>query len=246
MDLFHWLKDPYTDFTCGEQSRYYCEISCDQKHYNVSFSRSLDISGKFLGTIVIIEDITTKKLMEKELEALATTDPLTGAKNRRAFLSLFQREFSRSLRHGLTLALLMIDIDHFKRINDVFGHNTGDKVLKQLVSETNSIIRQNDILGRWGGEEFIVLLTDTDSHQALTVAERLRTRLEQIEILDEIGGPIKFTVSIGYTIFGNLDCLIDDLVKQADEALFVAKNAGRNKVVAAKIIENRKAPRVSH
>jgi diguanylate cyclase len=234
-ELFYWLKDSYTEFTSGEQSRSYCEVSCNERHYNVSFSRSLDISEKFMGTIVIIDDITVKKKMEQELESLATTDPLTGARNRRSFLNAFQQEFSRSQRYGHKLALLIIDIDHFKKINDAHGHNSGDKVLIKLVLETKNIIRASDVLGRWGGEEFIVLLTETDDYQASTVAERLRRSLEDIKVVDEVGGIIRFTVSIGYTIFGNLDCLIDDVVKKADEALYVAKKTGRNKVVAANI-----------
>jgi len=232
-EKFPWLAESYNDFVQGEKKKVSIEKSLDKKeqYFHVSLSSSLDISGKFSGTIVIVEDITHRKKMEKELETLATTDPLTGAKNRRSFLQRFEQELARSQRYGHTLALLILDIDHFKEINDTYGHDAGDKVLKRLVAEAHGILRSTDLFGRWGGEEFIVLLPESDKHQALTVAERLRNNFSKIEVSTESGSLIRFTVSIGMTLVENKDDRLDDVIIKADKALYLAKNQGRNRVV---------------
>lgn len=229
---FPWLTDMYEDFVKSNEPKMFCEksLGVHEQYFYISCSRSLDISGKFSGTIVIIEDITNRKRMEKELETLATTDPLTGAKNRRSFVQLFEQELTRSQRYSHHLALLMMDIDHFKEINDTHGHATGDRVLKLLVAESHAILRGADLFGRWGGEEFIVLLPETDIHQASTVAERLRGSLAKIEMSTDSGTLIQFTVSIGLTVV-NKKALADDIVKKADEALYMAKKQGRNRVI---------------
>jgi diguanylate cyclase (GGDEF)-like protein len=230
---FPWVADVYEKFVKSSNTKTSCEkfIADQEQYFYISCSRSLDVSGKFSGTIVIIEDITNYKKMEKELEKLATTDPLTGAKNRRSFLQLFRQELARYQRYGYQLALLMMDIDHFKEINDSYGHDTGDKVLKVLVAESHGILRGTDLFGRWGGEEFIILLPETSIHQASIVAERLRDNLAKIELSTDSDALIKFTVSIGLTIVNDKNALIDDLVKRADEALYLAKKQGRNRVV---------------
>lgn len=230
---FPWLAESYDDFVRSKEQKNISEKALDikEQYFHVSFSRSLDVSGKFSGTIIIIEDITKRKKMEKALEKLATTDPLTGAKNRRSFRQFFEQELARNQRYGHKLALLMLDIDHFKNINDKHGHDTGDKVLKVLVAEAHGILRGADIFGRWGGEEFIVLLPESDIHQASTVAERLRGNLSKIEVNTDSGALVRFTVSIGMTIAENKDELLDDIVKKADKALFQAKAQGRNRVI---------------
>ncbi len=230
---FSWLAESYDDFVRSKEQKIHSERSLDikEQYFHISFSRSLDISGKFSGTIVIIEDITKRKKMEKDLEKLATTDSLTGAKNRRSFLQFFEQELSRSQRYGHNLALLMMDIDHFKNINDTYGHDTGDKVLKLLVAEAHSILRGTDMFSRWGGEEFIVLLPESHDHQASAVAERLRDNLSKIDISTDGGALIRFTVSIGMTVVENKDDLLNDIVKKVDKALYMAKKQGRNRVV---------------
>lgn len=169
--------------------------------------------------------------MEHELEKLATTDPLTGAKNRRSFLHFFEKELTRSQRYKHKLAPLMLDIDNFKDINDTYGHGTGDKVLKLMVAEAHGLLRGTDIFGRWGGEEFIVLLPESDTHQASTVAERLRGNLSKIEVNSDSDTLIRFTVSIGMTVVENKDELLDDIIRKADKALYQAKAKGRNRVI---------------
>ncbi len=233
---FPWLAEAYDDFVRTKEQNTLSElteksIEINEHYFNISFSHSLDISGKFSGTIIIIKDITKRKKMEKDLEKLASTDSLTGAKNRRSFLHVFEQELARCQRYGHKLALLMIDIDHFKNINDTFGHNTGDKVLKLLVAEAHGVLRGTDVFGRWGGEEFAVLLPESDTHLASTVAERLRRCLSNLEVLSDTGERIKFTVSIGLTVVVNRDDQPDDIIRKSDKALYLAKSKGRNRVV---------------
>lgn len=230
---FPWLAESYNVFVRSKEQKIISEKSLEikEQYFHISFSRSLDISGKFSGTIIIIEDITKQKKIEKELERLATTDPLTGAKNRRSFLQFFEQELARCQRYQHKLALLMIDIDNFKNINDTYGHDFGDKVLKLLVAEAHGILRGTDMFGRWGGEEFIVILPESDIHEASTVAERLRDNLSKIDVSTDTGALTRFTVSIGMTVVENKDDLLEDIVKKADEALYMAKNQGRNRVV---------------
>lgn len=229
---FPWMADVYREFLegKGQKSKYEKIVSIQGKYFHISFSRSLDISGKFTGTIVVAEDITTRKNLENELEKFASTDPLTGAKNRRSFLGLFEIELARSQRYGHPLALLMLDIDHFKQINDSYGHDFGDRVLKLLVTESLDTLRASDLFCRWGGEEFVALLPETDPTEAATVTERLRTRIEQAELIHDDGGPVRFTVSIGYVIAHGGDCEVNSLLKTVDNALYEAKKQGRNRV----------------
>jgi diguanylate cyclase len=233
VEAFPWLKRLLTNFNKSDKNKVSTEktISNKEKYFFISFSRFLDVSGKFSDTIIVIEDITKRKIMEKDLEILATTDPLTGAKNRRSFLNLFKSELSRSKRYNYNFALLMMDIDHFKKINDTYGHDIGDKVIKLLVAESHSILRSSDSFGRWGGEEFIMLFPETDHHQATVVAERLRGALAKSELVTDNGTILNFTVSIGFTIVEDKNILVDDIIKKADDALFVAKEQGRNRVV---------------
>lgn len=236
---FPWLAESYNDFIRSKEDKILCEkyLDIQEQFFHVSFSRSLDISGKFSGTIIIIEDISKRKKMEKKLEKLATTDPLTEAKNRRSFQQFFETELARSQRYDHKLALLMMDIDHFKVINDTYGHDIGDKVLKLLVAEAQGILRSTDIFSRWGGEEFIVLLPESDIQQASKVAEKLRGNLSKIEVGTDCDEFIRFTVSIGMTIVENKSDLLDDIlklddiVKKTDQALYLAKKQGRNRVV---------------
>lgn len=233
VEAFPWLEKFFSNFMTGnkKQKTFETGISDKGQFFFISFSRSLDISGKFSNTIVIIEDITKRKTMEKKLEKLATTDPLTGAKNRRSFQNLFEKEIKRSKRYNNSLALLMMDIDHFKKINDNFGHDIGDKILKLLVAKSHSVLRDSDLFGRWGGEEFIILLPETDLPHASAATERLRGELAKSELVTNDGVNINFTVSIGFTIIENQNIAIDDIIKKADKALYMAKEQGRNRVV---------------
>ncbi len=167
----------------------------------------------------------------QDLERLATTDALTGARNRRAFFDLAGREVARVARTDAPLCAVMLDIDHFKAINDTHGHAAGDAVLRAVVARVIGEIRPVDILGRLGGEEFAILLPDTSPAGALLVAERLRETFAGTPV-DANGASVAVTASFGVAALGNEEDL-DALLARADAALYQAKNAGRNRVVEA-------------
>jgi diguanylate cyclase (GGDEF)-like protein len=167
---------------------------------------------------------------EHKLFIDSVTDPLTGLLNRRYFNELSEKEAARSRRHGLSFAVLMLDIDHFKRINDTFGHPVGDVAIKALAQVCNKALRPHDILARYGGEEFILTLPHTDEEGARVVAERIRQAVEEIELATPTD-PVRFTVSIGISIYKK-DRPFEQLVGRADEALYKAKQNGRNRVIS--------------
>ncbi|HEY9192308.1 MAG TPA: diguanylate cyclase [Methyloversatilis sp.] len=178
-------------------------------------------------------DITDRKLLEEALTRQAQIDYLTGVFNRRHFMERAELELSRAIRYGGDLAILMMDIDFFKQINDRYGHKVGDNVLKKLAEVCCVTLRTVDIFGRLGGEEFAILLPQTDRAGAALVAERLRESIAQAKVPLEGGLPATFTVSIGVTSISSKDDNIDVLLNIADAALYDAKNSGRNKVCVA-------------
>jgi len=179
-------------------------------------------------------DITDRKQLEEELERYAHVDFLTGLSSRRHFIELAELEFSRAARYDSPLSLLMMDIDFFKQINDTHGHSAGDIVLKKLAEVCGHTLRDVDLIGRIGGEEFAILLPETDKDEAIDVAERLRGELASAAVPLSSGGlPLHFTVSIGLASLTTKDDNIDVLLSLADEALYAAKNSGRNKVSVA-------------
>ncbi|MCG8617959.1 MAG: diguanylate cyclase [Desulfobacterales bacterium] len=180
----------------------------------------------------LIRDITRRKAMEDELKRLASKDPLTGANNRRVFLEKGAYELSRSQRYHHAFAVLMIDVDRFKSINDTYGHQAGDEVLKALVYQSRQIIRETDIFGRLGGEEFAVILPETDADTAAEVGERLRSALADIRVGSEKGG-IRFTVSLGLGEMTSYTDSLQTIIGRADAALYKAKEEGRNRLVKA-------------
>ncbi|WP_170959028.1 diguanylate cyclase [Magnetospirillum sp. 15-1] len=186
------------------------------------------------GVIGVMLDITERKRMEAELRRLATTDVLTGTFNRRHFMEMAGAEVDRARRHARPLVALMLDIDHFKRINDTYGHPVGDVAIKALADVCAQVIRHEDVLGRLGGEEFAIALTETDLDGALLVAERLRQAVAALRIAVEQGpdGPdvVTFTVSIGVAERLEADMAIDPMLSRADMALYAAKRSGRNRV----------------
>lgn len=175
----------------------------------------------------------TRDELEKalnEVEILATIDFMTNIPNRRYFVSLVEREFSLAIRKKRLFAVLMIDIDFFKKINDVYGHRIGDKAIKSVANEIMTMLRKEDLAARWGGEEFVVFLSDANQKDAMIVGERIREKIHQLclEIEDK---KIKMTVSVGVTTFHCQDQTFDDVLHRADLGLYEAKHNGRNKVV---------------
>lgn len=166
-----------------------------------------------------------------ELQKLTGLDGLTGIANRREFERRFNTESSRAMRSGEPLSLLMCDVDHFKSINDGFGHVTGDRCLRTVALGIAECLRSNDLVARFGGEEFIVLLADTDEVGSQVIAERCRQAVQDCELVSDAGAPLSLTMSIGAaTAQGNAAGHYGDLISNADRALYYAKQAGRNRV----------------
>jgi two-component system cell cycle response regulator len=168
----------------------------------------------------------------EESRWLATTDTLTGLLNRRAFVDWGSREVKRSSRYGDPLSAILLDVDHFKQINDKRGHATGDVVLAAVAKLLVETLRSCDVVARWGGEEFVVALPSTPAAGAVQVAERLRKQLEDADILDSEGERVPVTASFGvaqFTAGKSLEHLIDG----ADRAMYRAKSSGRNRVCSA-------------
>lgn len=172
------------------------------------------------------------KRSNEMLKQLSNTDPLTRLYNRRYLMEMLEKEIMRTKRKGTHLSLIMLDIDHFKRVNDQYGHQCGDEVLTVVAGLTASDRRGYDFTARYGGEEFVIALPETGHKDALTIAERVRRQIEQ----HVFSGPIsqlKVTVSLGVATYPTDDITsIDDLFRDADRALYRAKSAGRNRVVS--------------
>lgn len=193
-----------------------------------------DAEGRIVEILSVGNDITGRRHMEAELRRLATTDPLTGAFNRRRFFQKARQEFLRHHRYGHPFSVLLMDMDHFKKINDTHGHPVGDAVLKTFVETCQSVFRVTDVFGRTGGEEFSAVLPETDAAKAVLVAERLRDRVMNSHVEAGSGKDcIRFTVSIGLTGLQEEDIALEAMIRRADNALYTAKRSGRNRVVQA-------------
>ncbi|MQX37858.1 GGDEF domain-containing protein [Roseospira navarrensis] len=183
------------------------------------------------GVLLTFNDISSRKAMEEELKRLATTDALTGIANRRFLMDHGEREMRRARRYGSDLSVLIIDVDHFKDVNDRWGHTVGDAALKALVDCCLGELREIDILCRLGGEEFVALMPETPPDAALTAAERVRSAVAGMTVSAEGGVSFSMTVSIGLTAPRPGDAALTDILTRADEALYEAKNTGRNRIV---------------
>ena len=173
----------------------------------------------------IIRDITERKKLQDELARLATTDALTGIFNRRKMDELLGMEINKAMRYKSHLSFIMFDIDHFKMVNDAYGHNVGDSVLRTLVEIVKRNLRNTDYFCRWGGEEFLILSPETDLENATALAERLRIATEK----HSFEGVNRITISLGVTQFSKKDG-VDSFLMRVDDALYIAKNRGRNRV----------------
>jgi diguanylate cyclase (GGDEF)-like protein len=188
----------------------------------------------------IATDITDRKQAEEALraakeraEALARTDELTGLNNRRAFLEQGSRLLNQAKRFNHPISLIMLDVDYFKRINDTYGHAIGDSVLKSLAEILKSAIREVDLIGRLGGEEFALILPETGLADAVTFAERLRALIANTGLAC-MNGEVTITASFGIASYAEDDSSLDMLTRKADEALYRAKQNGRNRVESGK------------
>jgi diguanylate cyclase (GGDEF)-like protein len=187
--------------------------------------------------ILLLADQTLHSWRAREdtIRALSRTDMLTGIANRRAIMELLDKEVARTQRHGPPFALVILDLDHFKRINDTWGHPTGDKVLQQTAAVLGGCIRQCDVVGRYGGEEFMILLPETTLEGARITIERCRARLADTLITTGSGETIRVSASFGLVSNeANFSLAADALIKLADEALYRAKHGGRNRIEAVR------------
>jgi len=173
--------------------------------------------------------------LEHRIMELANTDPLTGLLNRRAFMDRMEQEISRAQREKKSFSIILADIDHFKNVNDTYGHQVGDLVLQRFTGRLKTSARPYDFLGRYGGEEFLVCLPGADGLQAASVAERMREQIEDMEImLPDDSRSIRVTASFGTASYSVESGENTDLfIKKADDALYLAKNKGRNRVCVA-------------
>jgi diguanylate cyclase (GGDEF)-like protein len=177
------------------------------------------------------EEITRRQKVEEALSRAARSDPLTGLMNRRAMMYWFRYQLRHYQRNRIPFAVLLCDIDHFKKVNDTYGHAVGDQVLKDMAGFLQEALRSQDLVARWGGEEFLILLPDTDEAGGGVVAEKIRRRVEQ-ETFRDGAREFHLTLSFGVAVY-RPEQSADDCIKAADAAMYRAKNAGRNRVEIA-------------
>ncbi|QGZ31530.1 sensor domain-containing diguanylate cyclase [Stutzerimonas stutzeri] len=208
----------------------------DFMYQNTTLMPLKGLSGSIEQICLIIYDVTDVAINRRqlqtanqELQRLSSTDRLTGLFNRGHWEEMLRQDYARHRRYDRNAALVMFDIDHFKQINDNYGHQAGDAVIQQTAELIRQGMRDSDIAGRYGGEEFVVLLPDTDSEGAVTFAERLRQSIEAHEVIHE-GHRIRFTVSLGIADLSQPTGGYTQLIERADSAMYASKSAGRNQV----------------
>ena len=231
---------------CGRQDTFSLEYSCDspdEKRWFVMRVTRLS-HGSPAAIVVAHEDITTQKKIEgawrdAELalrqalsreQLMARTDSLTGLYNRRHFLELALHECAVAERYGMPLAALLLDVDHFKQMNDTAGHQAGDEMLRRIAQIVLHSVRKPDIAARYGGEEFILLLPGNATEQALVVAERIRESVAA-DSIETPAGRLSTTLSVGIAAFVGEEDTLEALIRRADSALYRAKASGRNRTV---------------
>lgn len=220
--------EPHIRFYAGAQL-------CTPDGQNIGMLCAADTRPREIseGQAAALSDLAKIVMSELELRLLATTDALTGALSRRGFREQASRAVSLALRHPSDLSLVVLDLDHFKRVNDTHGHPTGDRVLRETVGTCRELLRRSDLLGRLGGEEFAILLPHTSGAAALDVAEKLRIAVAR-QRLHAVSGPLATSASFGVTALDRTVADLDGLLERADMALYEAKAAGRNRCVAWK------------
>lgn len=227
-------KDYYNSLADGAQLRIEYRLKrkdgspiwCSLSGQAIDTERPVDLTK---GVLWVIDDITEQKAREKRLVRMATTDDLTGALTRKEFFRLSKEAIEQEKRRQAGPSMLMVDLDYFKQINDVSGHEAGDEVLRQFANKCRDVLRSEDLLARIGGEEFAIFLPDTDLGGAMAVAERLRSRVKASRVVHSHGS-LAYTISIGVATAGSNTPRIGELLRRADHALYKAKHEGRDQV----------------
>jgi diguanylate cyclase (GGDEF)-like protein/PAS domain S-box-containing protein len=221
---FYWVKTTIVPFL-DEQRRPYQYVSVRTDITPIKEAEEVLSRSKEELEQMVAEQTAELRAREAEMQRLASTDPLTGIANRRKFNDELEKELERAQRHGLPVALIIMDIDHFKHVNDTFGHPVGDSVLVEFARTIEGNIRANDVFARWGGEEFIVLAPHVDADNLRILAEKLRGAVEAFDFTEV--GPR--TCSIGATTYQPGES-VQELIARVDGALYMAKQGGRNRV----------------
>lgn len=190
------------------------------------------VAAAVLIALGVADRLRAQRAALTEAERRAQTDPLTGVLNRRSLIERLEAACQRARARGLPIALLFIDLDHFKQINDSFGHQAGDACLRAIIDPIHAELRQSDVIGRYGGEEFVVILSSADAAAATPIAQRILERVAGVSV-DGYGKPIRLTCSIGVAASDILGVWGEHLIARADAAVYVAKRLGRNQVQMA-------------
>ncbi len=231
LDIFE-APDGNTYYNKIDRIPYYCENGdiAGLTVYTYDISEQKWAENNLREQRLLLEnEINKRNAAEEELRRLAITDSLTGLHNRRHFLELADKEIMRSRRTTKAFSIIMFDIDHFKRINDTYGHQAGDQVLKTIALVCQEKLRQTDVIARYGGDEFFILLPEVDSSDANHVANEIRTLVAGQEIIFE-NQSITVTISMGVAALSMEIEPLDQILARADKALYRAKEAGRNRV----------------
>ncbi|MDJ0516217.1 MAG: diguanylate cyclase [Trichodesmium sp. MO_231.B1] len=218
------------DFICPDGKLGVAEITVAKTEWQgetVNIICLRDISDRQKAMQQLEVALTKQKELSQELEKMATTDPLTNIYNRRQIMKLAAQEFARSIRYQNSFSIFLMDIDKFKIINDTYGHQIGDKVIIEMVKTVLKNIRNVDIFGRLGGDEFMVILPETNKEQGVEVAKRICSSMRNIEITFE-ADIIKFSISIGVASYSKEIKNLEEIICSADKALYKAKGGGRN------------------
>jgi diguanylate cyclase (GGDEF)-like protein len=190
------------------------------------------VAAAILVALGVADRLREQRAALSDAERRAQTDPLTGVLNRRSLIERLNAACARAQARGLPIALLFIDLDHFKEINDTRGHAAGDACLRAIIGPIQKELRMSDVIGRYGGEEFVVILSSADARVAEAIAQRIRQQVEGL-MVEGYGPPIRLTCSIGVATSDALNVWGEELVAKADAAVYIAKGAGRNQVHVA-------------
>ena len=193
-----------------------------------SMAPAREDDGSIIGIIITIQDVTERVFLEKSLRTLNMQDSLTGIGNRRLLDKRLSEEFLRHKRYGRDMTVVMADIDDFKSINDTYGHQFGDTVLKEVAGVCSSLVRAGDVLARFGGEEFCIILPETGIDGASSFSERLRNEVSEMEIMHNGEDSVSITVSLGISGTDQRVSAAEDIVRNADIALYRSKQNGKN------------------